>query len=130
MTNLDSIFKKQRHHFADKSLRSQSYIFSSGHERMWELDHKEGWELKNWCFWIVVLEKTLESPFDSKEIKTVNPKGNQPWIFTGRIDIEDEAEPPTLRLPDAKSWLIRKAPDAEKDWGQEEKGATENDVAG
>ena len=130
MTNLDSIFKKQRHHFADKSLCSQSYIFSSGHERMWELDHKEGWELKNWCFWIVVLEKTLESPFDSKEIKTVNPKGNQPWIFTGKIDIEDEAEPPALRLPDAKSWLIRKAPDARKDWGQEEKGATENDMAG
>ena len=78
----------------------------------------------------MVLEKTLESPFDSKEIKTVNPKGNQPWIFTGRIDIEDEAEPPILWLPDAESWLIRKAPDAGKDWGQEEKGAIEKDMAG
>ena len=83
--------KKQKHHFADKGLYSQSYGFSSGHVRMWELDHKEDWEPKNWCFKIVVLEKTLESPLDCTEIKPVNPKGNQPWIFTGRTDAEAEA---------------------------------------
>ena len=87
---------------------------------MWELDHKEDWTLKNWCFWIVVLEKILESPLDCKEIKPVNPKGNQPWIFIGRTDAETEA--PILWLPDAKSQLIGKDPDAEKAWGQEEKG--------
>ena len=80
--------KKQRHHFADKGLSSQSYGFSSNHVQMWELDHKEGWVQKNWCFQTVVLEKTLESPLDSKEIKPVNPKGNQPWIFIGRTDAE------------------------------------------
>ena len=89
---------------------------------MWELDHKEGQSLKNWCFWTVVLEKTLESPLDSKEIKPVNPKGNQSWIFIGRTD----AEVPILWPPDVKSWLIGKDPDAGKDWGQEEKGTTEN----
>ena len=83
--------KKQKHHFADKGLHSQSYGFASSHVRMWELDHKEDWEPKNWCFKIVVLEKTLESPLDCKEIKPVNPKGNQPWIFTGRTDAEAEA---------------------------------------
>ena len=83
MTNLNSI-KKQRHHFDDKVLYSQSYDFSSSHVWMWELDHKEGWVLKNWCFQIVVLEKTLESPLGSKEIKPVNSKGNQPWILLGR----------------------------------------------
>ena len=88
---------------------------------MWELDHKEGWLLKNWCFWAVVLEKTLESPLDCKEIKPVNPKGNQPRIFIGRTDAEAEA--PILWPPDAKSWLIRKDPG--KDWRQEEKGTTE-----
>ena len=84
------------------------------------VDHKEGWVLKNWCFQIVVLEKTLESPLDSKEIKPVNPKGNQPWIFIGRTDAEAEA--PVLCLPDEKSQFIGKDPDAGKDWGQEEKG--------
>ena len=89
---------------------------------MWELDHKEGWALRNWCFWTVVLEKTLESPLDCKEIKPVNPKGKQSWIFIGRTDTE--AEDPKLRLPDAKSRLTGKDPDAGKDWGQEEKGKT------
>ena len=87
---------------------------------MWELDHKEGWAPKNWCFWIVVLEKTLESPLDCKDIKPVNPKGNQPWIFIERIDVEAEA--PIVWPPDAKSWLIWKDPDAGKDWRQREKG--------
>ena len=98
MTNLDKVLKKQGSHLTDKGLYSQSYGFSSSHVWMWELDHKEGRVLKNWCFWTVVLEKTLESSLDSKEIKPVNPKGNQPCILTG------------------------KDPDAEKDWGQEEKG--------
>ena len=89
---------------------------------MWELDHKGGWAPKNWWFWTVVLEKTLESALDSKEIKAVNPKGNQPWIFIGRTDAEAEA--PILWPPDVKNWLIGKDPDAGKDWGQEEKGIT------
>ena len=95
---------------------------------MWQLDYKESWVLKNWCFWTVVLEKTLESPLDYKEIKPVNSKGNQSWIFTGRTD--DEAEAPVLWLPDAKNWLIRKDPDAGQDWGQEEKGTTEDETVG
>ena len=102
MTKFTTINKKeQRHYFADKGCYSQSYSFSSSHVWTWELDHIEGWAPKNWCFWIVVLEKTLESPLDSKEIKAVNPKGNQPWIFTGRTDAEVEA--PILWPPDAKS---------------------------
>ena len=95
---------------------------------MWELDHKEGWEAKNWCFQILVLEKTLESSLDCKEIKLVNPKGNQPWIFIGKTDTE--AEVPVLWPPDAKSWLIGKDPDAGKDWEQEEKGVTEDQMVG
>ena len=95
---------------------------------MWELDHKEGWALKNWCFWTVVLENTLESPLDSKEIKSVNPKGNQSWIFTGRTDAEAEA--PMLWPPHAKSWLTGKNPDAGKDWRQEEKGMAEDEMVG
>ena len=87
---------------------------------MWELDHKEGWAPKNWCFWTVVLEKTLESPLDFKEIKPVNPKGNQSWIFIGRTDAKAEA--PILRPPDPKSWLTEKDPDAGKDWRQERRG--------
>ena len=98
--------KKQRHLFAHKDLYSQSYGFSSSHVQMWKLDHKEGWMLKNWCTRIVVLEKTLESPLDSKEIKPVHPKGNQPWIFIGRTNAEAEA--PILRPPDGKNWLIRR----------------------
>ena len=92
------------------------------------LDHKEGWVLKNWCFWTVVLEKTLESPLDCKEIKPVNAKENQSWIFTGRTDAEAEA--PILWPPDAKSQLIRKDPDAGKDWGQKERGTTEDEIVG
>ena len=95
---------------------------------MWELDHKEGWAPKNWCFRTVVLEKTLESPLDSKEIKLVNPKGNQPWIFFGRTDAEAEA--PILCPPAAKSGFIGKDPDAGKDWRQEEKGTTEDEMVG
>ena len=95
---------------------------------MWELDHKEVWVPKNWCFWTVVLEKTLGSSLDCKEIKPVHPKGNQPWIFTERTDTEAEA--PILWPPNAKSWLIGKDPDAGKDWRREEKGKTEDEMAG
>ena len=115
-------FQNQRYQFADKSPYSQSYGFASSHVQMWELDHKEGWAPRNWCFWTVGLEKTLESPLDCKEIKPVNPKGNQPWIFIGRID----AETPIFWPPDAKSQLIGKDLDAGKDWRQEEKGVTED----
>ena len=128
MTNPDSIFKKKRHYFANKSPCSQSYGFSSSHVWMWELDYKESWAWKNWCFWTVVLEKTLESPFDCKDIKPVHSKGNQSWIFIGRTDAE--AETPILWLLDAKNWLIGKDPDSGKDWRQEEKGVTEDEVAG
>ena len=95
---------------------------------MWELDYKESWVPKNWCFWTVVLEKTLESPLDCKEIQPVHPKGDQSWVFIGRTDVE--AETPILWPPDAKNWLIWKDPDAGKDWGQEEKGTTENEMVG
>ena len=97
---------------------------------MWELDSKERWAPKNWCFWTVVLEKTLESPLDCKEIQPVHPKGNQSWVFIGRTDVE--AEPPILWPPDAKSWLIWKDSDADagKDWGKEEKGTTEDEMVG
>ena len=124
MTNLDSILKskKQRRYFADKGSSSQSYGFSSSHVRMWEVDHKESWVPKNWCFWTVVLEKTLASPSDCKEIKPVNPKGNQFWIFSGRTDADAEAEAPILWPPDVKNWLIGKEPDSGQDWRQEEKG--------
>ena len=110
MTNLDNNIKKQRHYFANKSPSSQGYGFSSRHAWMWELDYKEIWAPKNWCFWTVVLEKTLESPLDCKEIQPVHPKGDQSWVFIVRTDIE--AETPILWPPDAKSWLIRKDPDA------------------
>ena len=120
--------KKQRHNFADKGLSSQSYCFSNSHSWMWELDYKESWALKNWCFWTVVLEKTLESPLDCKEIQPVHHKWNQSWIFIGRTDAEDET--PMLWPPDAKSWLFGKDPDAGKDWRQEETGATEDEMVG
>ena len=96
---------------------------------MWELDHKEGWVPKNWCFCIVVLKKTLESDLHSKEMKLVNPKGNQPWKFTGRTDAEAEAEALVFWPPDAKSWLIGKDPDTGENWGQG-KGTTENEMVG
>ena len=98
--------KKQRHYFANKGPSSQGYGFSSGHVGMWELHYKESWLQKNWCFWTVVLEKTLESPLDCKEIQPVHPKGNWSWIFIRRIDVE--AETTIIRLPDAKIWLIWK----------------------
>ena len=109
MTNLDSIFKS-RDYFANKGPSNQGYGFSSGHVWMWELDYEESWTLKNWCFWTVVLEKTLESPLDCKEIQPVHPKGDQSCMFTGRTDVESK----TLMLwpPNAKSWLIGKDPDA------------------
>ena len=116
--------KKQKHYFANKDLSTQSYGFASGHVWMWELDHKENWALKNWCFWTVVLAKTLESPLDCKEIQPVNPKGNEFWIFIGGTDAE--AEIPILWPPDAKNWLIGKDPDSGKDWRWEEKGMTED----
>ena len=122
MTNLASILKKERYHFADKGPYSQSYGFSNSYIWIWELDQKESRALKNWGFQTVALKKILESPLDSKEIKPVNPKGNQPWIFTGRTDAEAEAL--ILWPPHAKSQLIGKDPDARKDWGQEEKGVT------
>ena len=120
--------EKWRHHFVDKGPYSQNYSFSSSHVWMWELDHKEGWVPKNWCFWTVEMEKTLESPLDSKEIKLVNPKGNQPWIFIGRTDAEAEA--PIVWSPDVKRGLVGKDPDAGKDWRQEEKGMTEDETVG
>ena len=124
MTKLDSVLKS-RHHFADIGLFNQSYGFSSSHAWMWELDHKEGWAPKNWCFQTVLLEKTLESPLDSK-IKPVNPKGNQLQIFIERTDAKAEA--PILRPPDGKSWLIRKDPDARNDWRQEEKQVIQDEM--
>ena len=102
--------------------------FSSSHVWMWELDYKESWVLKNWCFWTVVLEKTLECPLDCKEIQPVHPKRDQSLIFIGSTDAEAEA--PILWPPHVKSWLIWKDPDAGKDWGQEEKGTTEDEMAG
>ena len=120
--------KKQRHHFGNKGPYSQGFDLSSSHVQLWELDHKEGYAPKNWWFRIVVLEKTLESLLDSKEIKPVSPKGNQAWIFISRTDAE--AETPVLWLPHVKSWLIGKDFDAGRDWGQEEKGMTEDELVG
>ena len=116
MTNLDSIFKSRD--IVNKGPSSQGYGFSSSHVWMWELDYKESWVSKNWCFWTVVLEKTLESPLDCKEIQPVHPKGDQSWVFIGRTNTE--AETPILWPPDVKNWFIRKDPDAGKDWGQED----------
>ena len=123
MISLESILKKLRYPFANKGLHSQSYTFSSSHVWMWELDSKEGWVPKNWCFWTVVLEKTLENP-----LEPVNLKGNQSWICIGRTDAE--AETPILWPPDAKNWLIWKDPHAGNDWRREEKGTTEDEMVG
>ena len=111
--------KKQRHYFVHKGPSSQGYGFSTGHVWMWELDYKESWVPKNWCFWTVVLEKTLESPLDCKEIQQVHPKEGQSWVFIGRTDAE--AETPILWPSDAKNWLSGKDPGAGKDWRKEEK---------
>ena len=118
----------QRHYFANKGSSSQGYGFSSGHVWMWELDYEESWVPKNCCFWIVVLEKTLESPLDCKEIQPVHSEGDQPWVFFGRNDAR--AETPVLWPPHVKSWLIGKDSDAGRDWGQEEKGMAEDEMAG
>ena len=112
--------KKQGHYFANKGPSSQGYGFSSSHVWMWELDYEESRAPKNWCFWTVVLKKSLESPLDYKEVQPVHPKGDQSWVFIGRTDVE--AETPKLWPPDVKSWFIGKDPDAGKIWGQEEKG--------
>ena len=120
--------KKQRHYFANKGPTSQGYGFSSSHVWMWEFDYKVSWAPKNWCFWTVVLEKTLECPLDCKEIQPVHPKVDQSWVFTGRTDVE--AETPILWPPHVKSWLIGTDPDAGRDWGQEEKEMTEDEMVG
>ena len=119
--------KRQRCYFANKRPSSQSSCFSSSHEWMWGLDYKESWAPKNWHLWTVVLEKTLESPLDCMEIKPVNPKRSQSWIFVGRLDAE--AEVPTLWPPDVRNWHLRKDPDAGKDW-RWEKGTTEDEMVG
>ena len=119
--------KKQRRYFANKGLSSKGHGFSSGHVWMWELDCEESWESKNWCFWTVVLEKTLESPLDCKEIQPVHSKGDQTWDFFGRNDAK--AETPVLWPRHAKNWLIGKDSDAGRDWEQEEKGMTEDEMA-
>ena len=123
MTNLDS-----RDYFVNKGPSSQGYGFSSGHVWMLALDCEESWALKNWCFWTVELEKTLESPLDCNEVQPVHPKGDQSWVFIVRTDAE--AETPVLWPPHTKSWLIGKDSDAGRDWGQEEKGMTEDEMAG
>ena len=119
--------KKQRHYFASKGPSSQSYGSSSSHVWMWEVDYKESWVPKNWCFWSVVLEKTLESPLDSKEIQPVHPKGNQSWLFTGRTDAE--AETPIFWPPDVKNLHTGKDPEAGKD-RRREKGTAEDEMVG
>ena len=119
---------KQKHYFANKGPSSQTYDFSSSHIWIWELDYKESWAPKNWCFWTVVLEKTPESFLDCKEIKPVHPKGNNSCVLIGTTDAEVEV--PILWPPDMKNWLIGKDPDAGRDWNQEEKGTTENEMVG
>ena len=128
MTNLDSILKSRDITLPTKVCPVRAIVFSSGHVWMWELDYKESWAPKDWCFWTVVLEKTLESPLDCKEIQPVHPKEDQSWMFIGRTDVE--AETPMLWPPYAKSWLIWKDPDAGENWGQEEKGMTEDEMVG
>ena len=126
MTNQDSVLKSKRHHFVDKGPYSQGYGLSRSHIWFWDLDHKECRAPQNWCFWTVMLEKTLESPLDCKEVKSVNVPGNQPWILIRRI----EAEALILWLPDMNSWLTGKDPDARKNWRQKTTTATEDEMAG
>ena len=126
MTNLDSILKSRDITFPKKACLVKAMVFPISHVWVWVLGYKESWALKNWCFWTVVLKKTLASPLDCKEIKPVHPKGNQSWIFIGRTDAK--AESPILRPPDAKNRLIRKDPDSGKDWRQEEKRTTEDEM--
>ena len=115
-------------HSGSLSLSSQSYGFFSSHVGMWELNYKESWAPKNWWFWTVLLEKTLDSPLDHREIKPVHPKGNQPWMFIGKTGAKAEA--PMLWPLDVKNWLIWKDPDAGKNWRQEDKGMTEDEMVG
>ena len=128
MINLDSIFKSREITLPTKGPSSQGYGFSSGHVWMWKLDCEESWAPKYWCFWTVVLEKTLQSPLNCKEIQPVHSKGDQSWVFFGRTDAK--AETPVLWPPHAKSWLIGKDSDAGRDWEQEEKGTTEDEMVG
>ena len=128
MTNVDRILKSRGITLPIKGPSSQTYGFSGSHVWMWELNYKESWALKNWCFWTVMLEKTLESPLDCKGIQPVHPKGNQSWIFIRRTDVE--AETPIFWPPDTKNRLIGKDTDAGKDWRQEEKGTTEVEMVG
>ena len=128
MTKLDSILKSRDITLPTNVCLVKGMVFSSSHVSMWELDSKESWVPMNWCFWTVVLEKTLERPLDCKEIQPVHPKGDQSWVFIGRTYAR--AETPILWPPHAKSWLIWKDPDAGKDWGQEEKGMTEDEMVG
>ena len=127
LANLDSILKSRDITLPTKVHLVKAMIFSNSHVWMWELDYKESWALKNWCFWTVVLEKILECPFESKEFKLVHPKGNQSWIFIGRTDAK--AETPLFWPPGAKNWLIWKHPDVGKDW-RWEKGMTEGEMVG
>ena len=128
MTNLDNVLRSRGITLLTKVCIVTAMFFSNTHVQMWDLDHNEGWALENWCFWAVVLEKTLESLLDCKEIQPVNPKGNQPWVIIGRTDAEAEA--PILWPPDSKSQLSGKDPDARKDWGQKEKWVTEDEMVG
>ena len=128
MNKLESILKIRDIILPTKVRLVKAMVFPSSHVWMWELYYKESWVPKNWCFWTVVLGKTLESPLDCKEIQPVHPKGSQSWIFIGRTDAE--AQTPILWPPHVKSWLIGKDPDAGRDWGQEEKGTTEDEMAG
>ena len=125
MTNLDSIFKS-RDYFVSNGSSSQGYSFSSSHIWMWELDYKESWTHKNWWFWTVVLEESLENPLECKKTQPVHSKENQSWVFIGRTDVE--AQTPIFWPPAAKSWLIWKDPDVGQDWRQEEKGTTEDEI--
>ena len=120
--------EKKRHYLANKGPSSQGYGFSSSHVWLWEFDYKESWEPKNWCFWTVVLERTLESSLDCKEIQLVSRKGNKSWIFFRRSNAK--AETPILWPPDVKIWLIEKDSDSGKDWRQEKKGLTEDEMVG
>ena len=127
MTNLDSILKRRDITLSTKVHLVKAMVFPSSHVWMWELDYKESWVLKYWRFWTIVLEKSLESPLDCKEIQPVHPKGNQSWIFIERTDAE--AEIPMLWPSDVKNWLVWKDSDSAKDWSQEEKGMTEDEMA-
>ena len=128
MTNLDSILKSRDITLPTKVHLVKVMVFPAVIVWMWELDYKETWVLKNWWFWTVVLEKTFESPLNCKEIQPVHPKGDQSWVFIGRIDVE--AETPVLWPSDVKSWRPCEDPDVGKDWGQEEKGTTEDETVG